>query len=136
MPGDHIWVSLQFPEEREAIVSFTKMLSSFSDLISKDVLREGKISSGGIELLSVSAYNEIERYFKNERLKSVLGGNCGLYAGDKLTTSLYEYGVITNSNIEGTYSFLSHGSVKSPFFTRFGAMYGETQRIPCSFNIS
>lgn len=99
-------LSLQFPEEREAIVSFTKMLSSFSDLISKDVLREGKISSGGIELLSVSAYNEIEKYFKNERLKSVLGGNCGLYAGDKLTTSLYEYGVITNSNIEGAYSFV------------------------------
>ena len=35
----------------------------------------------------------------------VLAGNCGLFAGDKLTTSLYEYGMITHSNIEGAYAF-------------------------------
>ena len=98
-------LSEQFPEEREAIKSFTGLLKSFSNLISKDALKEGKISRGGIELLSVSAYSEIEKYFKDERLKSVIAGNCALFAGDKLTTSLYEYGMITNSNIEGAYAF-------------------------------
>lgn len=98
-------LSAQFPHEREAIKSFTQVLKSFSNLISKDALKEGKISRGGIELLSVSAYNELEKYFKNERLKAVMAGNSALYAGDKLTTSLYEYGMITNSNIEGAYAF-------------------------------
>lgn len=99
-------LSLRFPEEKNAIKSFTEFLKSFSSLISKEVLKDGKISRGGIELLSVSAYNEIEKNFKDKKLKSVLAGNSGLYAGDKLTTSLYEYGIITNSNIEGAYSFV------------------------------
>jgi phytoene dehydrogenase-like protein len=34
-----------------------------------------------------------------------LAGNCGLFAGNRLTTSLYEYGMITHSNIEGAYAF-------------------------------
>ena len=98
-------LSEQFPHEREAIKTFTSELKSFSNLISKEALKEGKISRGGIELLSVSAYGELEKHFKDERLKAVLAGNCGLYAGDRLTTSLYEYGMITNSNIEGAYAF-------------------------------
>ena len=98
-------LSAQFPEERESLKSLTELFKSFSNLISRDVLKEGKISKGGLEFMSLSAYNEIEKRFKNEKLKKVLAGNSGLYAGNKLTTSLYEYGMITNSNIEGAYAF-------------------------------
>ena len=36
----------------------------------------------------------------NEKLRNVFAGNTCLYAGNKITTSLYEYGMITHSNIE------------------------------------
>ena len=98
-------LSLHFPEERENIVSFTKKLQSVGNLISPSILKEGKISNGGLEYMSVSASDEINRHIKNEKLKSVLAGNCGLFAGNRLTTSLYEYGMITHSNIEGAYAF-------------------------------
>lgn len=98
-------LSLHFPEERENIVSFTKKMQHVGNLISPSILKEGKISNGGLEYMSVSASDEINRHIKNEKLKSVLAGNCGLFAGNRLTTSLYEYGMITHSNIEGAYAF-------------------------------
>ncbi len=98
-------LAIHFPEERENIVSFTKKLQSVGNLISPSILKEGKISNGGLEYMSVSASDEINRHIKNEKLKSVLAGNCGLFAGNRLTTSFYEYGMITHSNIEGAYAF-------------------------------
>ena len=98
-------LSSRFPEERKAIESFTEVFKSFRNFISKDVLLEGKISNGGIDYMSMSAYSELDKHFKSERLKSVMAGNTGLYAGNRATTSLYEYGMITNSNIEGSYAF-------------------------------
>lgn len=94
-----------FPEERAGLRSFTKVLQNIGKLIAPSVLNEGVIYKGGIEYLSTSAYNEIAEHIKNEKLRQVLAGNTGLYAGDKLSTSLYEYAMITHSNIEGAYAF-------------------------------
>lgn len=95
----------QFPNEKENLKSFAKVLQQVGDLISIDILKNGKISNGGLEFLSVSAYKEIESHIKDIRLQRALAGNCGLFAGNRLTTSLYEYGMITHSNIEGAYAF-------------------------------
>ena len=95
----------QFPEEKDNIKAFCKTLQDVGSMISPSILKEGKISNGGLEYMSVSAYDEINKHIKDERLKRVLAGNCGLFAGDRLTTSLYEYGMITHSNIEGAYAF-------------------------------
>lgn len=99
-------LSQDFPDEYVNIKSLSKEINHVGNLISPTILKEGKISNGGIEYMSISAYNEIEKHIKSEKLKNVLAGNSGLFAGNKLTTSLYEYGMITHSNIEGAYAFI------------------------------
>ena len=94
-----------FPKERDGLRSFAKKLQDIGRLISPSILREGKISNGGFDYMSISAHKEIEKHLKDEKLRRALAGNCGLYAGNCLSTSLYEYGMITHSNIEGTYAF-------------------------------
>ena len=99
-------LSLSFPNEYENIKSLSRTINYVGSLISPKILREGKISNSGIKYMSISAYNEIEKHIRNEKLRNVLAGNSRLFAGDKLTTSLYEYGMITHSNIEGAYAFI------------------------------
>ena len=94
-----------FPHEKDGLCSFARTLQYVGRLITPEILREGKISNGGIGYMSISAYKEIEKHIKDEKLRRVLAGNCGLYAGNSLSTSLYEYGMITHSNIEGAYAF-------------------------------
>lgn len=94
-----------FPHERDRLVSFAGELQKVGRLIDPEILREGKISNGGVGYMSISACGEIEKHVKDEKLRRVLAGNCGLFAGNRLTTSLYEYGMITHSNIEGAYAF-------------------------------
>lgn len=98
-------LSAHFPKEKENIKSFANTIQHVGKLISPSILKEGRISNGGMGYISISAYNEICKLIEDDKLRSVLAGNCGLYAGDKQTTSLYEYGMITHSNIEGAYAF-------------------------------
>lgn len=102
-------LSSKYPDERDNLQLFTKVLQNIGSLISPEILRKGRISNGGLEYMSISAYDTINKYIEDDNLKRILAGNCGLYAGNRLTTSLYEYGMITHSNIEGAYAF-SDGS--------------------------
>ena len=95
-----------FPDERKGLKEFCNVIQNVGELISPKILRSGKVSNGGMEYLSVSAYDEIAKYIKNETLQRALAGNSGLFAGNRLTTSFYEYGMITHSNIEGAYAFV------------------------------
>lgn len=94
-----------FPEERNNLKNLCATIRDVGKLISPSILKRGKLSNGGIEYMSMCAYEEIKKHIKNERLVQVLAGNSSLYAGDKFTTSMYEYGMITHSNIEGAYAF-------------------------------
>ncbi len=99
-------LSEQFPQESKGIESLCASIKDVGKLITPEILREGKISDGGVGYMSISAYNEIEKHIRDEKLRNVMAGNTGLYAGNRLTTSLYEYGMITHSNIEGAYAFM------------------------------
>ena len=99
-------LSKDFPEERNNIKALCKKINNIGNLVSPNILREGRISNGGFEYMSMSAYDVINSHVGNEKLRHVLAGNAGLFAGDKLTTSMYEYGMITNSNIDGAYAFV------------------------------
>lgn len=98
-------LATNFPSEREGLNSLARELQHVGGLITPKILREGKISNRGMAYMSISAYNEIGKHIKDEKLRRVLAGNCSLYAGNRLSTSLYEYGMITHSNIEGAYAF-------------------------------
>ena len=99
-------LSATFPQERNGIKSLCKVLQDVGGLISPSILREGRISNGGLEYMSMSAYDEIGKHIKNERLREIFAGNTGLYAGNRHTTSMYQYGMITHSNISGAYAFV------------------------------
>ncbi|MDO4756597.1 MAG: FAD-dependent oxidoreductase [Parabacteroides sp.] len=95
-----------FPKERMGLEAFCQRIQYAGGLIAPSVLKTGKISEGALGYLSVPVYKEIECFIKNPKLRNILAGNCGLYAGSKVNTSLYEYGMITHSNIEGAYTFV------------------------------
>lgn len=99
-------LSKDFPEEHDNIKALSKEINNIGNLVSPNILREGRISNGGFEYMSISAYDVINNHVRNEKLRRVLAGNAGLFAGDRLTTSMYEYGMITNSNIDGAYAFV------------------------------
>lgn len=99
-------LSSHFPDERRGLVGLCESLQRIGQLIDPEILRSGRISNGGLEYLSCAAYGEIERAVGDEKLRRVLAGNCGLFAGNRLTTSMYEYGMITHSNIQGAYAFV------------------------------
>ena len=98
-------LSARFPRERDNIRRFADVVRRVGGLISPSILKEGRLSDYGMGYMAVSAYKEIEKAVEDRKLREVFAGNCSLYAGDKLTTSLYEYGMITHSNIEGAYAF-------------------------------
>ena len=97
----------RFPEERLGISGLCRSMREIGALISPEVLRSGRISKGGFDAMSLSAYGEISSHVKNPTLRSVLAGNCSLFAGNMETSSFYEYGMITHSNIEGAYCFVN-----------------------------
>ncbi len=95
----------EFPDDYKGLQQVCNSISNIGNLVAPSVLQHGKISNGGLEYMSMSAYEEICTHIKNPRLQNVMAGSCSLFAGDKETTSLYEYGMITHSNIEGAWCF-------------------------------
>ena len=55
----------QFPEEIAGLKRFCQTLQDIGGLISPDILRKGRISNGGFDYMSMSAYEEIGRYIGN-----------------------------------------------------------------------
>lgn len=95
-----------FPNERANIEAISRRIKAVGNLISPSILKEGRISDSGMEYMCMSAYKEIANHIKDEKLRNVLAGNCGLFAGNRWKTSMYEYGMITYSNIESAYAFV------------------------------
>ena len=97
-----------FPEDREGLRRYCSVLRHIGSLISTDVLRQGRISDREecLRYMSTSASAMIDDCVKHPSLRKVLAGTNGLYAGNRLTTSLYEFGMINNSNMEGCCSFV------------------------------
>ncbi len=95
-----------FPHEREGLKAFCRQMKQVGDLIDPEVLRSGRLSAGGIEFMSLSVAEELERLISDERLRQVLAGSVPLYAGQRNRSSFYEHAMINHSNIEGAYSFV------------------------------
>ncbi len=98
-------LATEFPDEYIGLKRLSESIKRIGGFITPNVLKSGNISNGGIEYVAVSANDEICRHIKNPILRNVVAGNCTLFAGEKKVSSLYEYGMITNSNIEGAHCF-------------------------------
>lgn len=96
-----------FPAERDGLRRYCAILQDIGRLISPEMLRQGRISDfeACMKYMSLPAAATIDECVKDPALRSVLAATNGLYAGSRATTSLYEHGIINNSNIEGACSF-------------------------------
>ena len=101
-------LSADFPEERTAITEYISLIKRIGGFITPEVLRSGNLSNGGEEYMGISAYDTINRLFKSDLLKNIIAGNIPLYGYDIHKSSIYEHGMIHNSNIEGTYRFVGN----------------------------
>ena len=99
-------LSTYFPNEQAGLKRLCDKICEVGSVISPEILREGRFSRNGYDYASRSAYEEICKYIHNDRLRAVVAGNRFLYSGDRSTVSLYEFGMITHSNIEGAHAFI------------------------------
>lgn len=96
----------QFPNERKGLKEYCDLLKRVGDMIAPDILRQGRISAGGIEYMGMPIYDEIETLIQDRRLKNVLAGSLSQYAGHPQKSSIYEHAMVNHSNIEGSYGFI------------------------------
>ena len=101
-------LSADFPDEQEGLKQYCRILQDISRLISPQMLKQGKIADFNecMKYMSLSAAETIGSCVKDPVLRNVLAGTNALYAGHRNTTSLYEHGIITGSNIEGCSCFV------------------------------
>lgn len=94
-----------FPHERKGLREYCTLLKKVGSFISPEILREGRISAGGIEYMGMSIYDEMRKMIGDERLINVLSGSISQYNARKDKASVYEHSMINHSNIEGSYAF-------------------------------
>lgn len=95
-----------FPHERKGLAEYCELMKKVGGVIAPEIMREGKISAGGIEYMGMSIYDEMERMIGDRRLKNVLAGSISQYAGHPEKSSIYEHAMVNHSNIEGAYGFI------------------------------
>ena len=50
-----------FPHERKGLAEYCELMKKVGGVIAPEIMREGKISAGGIEYMGMSIYDEMER---------------------------------------------------------------------------
>lgn len=96
----------RFPSEREGLRVYLDTIRAIGSHISVHNLKQGFISSGGMESLGVSAAHFIDDCVKDPLLRNVLAGTVSLYGGVRDVSPLYHHAMINHSNIEGAYRFV------------------------------
>ena len=103
-----------FPEEEEAIDKYIAKIQEVCQSFPLYNLRydvaEDLLAGDKNELLFQNLAQYLDSITDNERLKHVLAGNSGLYAGVKSKTPIYVHALITDSFIKGAYRLKDGGS--------------------------
>jgi phytoene dehydrogenase-like protein len=99
-------LSNDFPEQRANLTKYVNFLEKIGKLVSVELLKEGKLSEGALDLMSISAYETIKEMIGDEDLQQIIAGTSLLYGGDKERTTFYHHAMVTNSYLEGSYRFV------------------------------
>lgn len=99
-------LSREFPKEREAIRRYADALDRVGSSISRDELRQGKLSSGTLDNFSLSAWEQICSFTSDPVLRQVLSGSVLLYGGNRSVSTFYHHAIITNSYLQGAWRFV------------------------------
>lgn len=100
-----------FPEEKEAIQAYIKKIKSFWDdnkLLNLEEIFPEDLAKTDQYLEKIQDF--LDSITENNRLKAVLCGNNGLYAGDPNRTPLYIHSVINNFFIRSAWRLVGGGS--------------------------
>lgn len=109
----------EFPEERENLKKFIQQIKEIglrypfyhlTDKTYTDTLN--------FDFLDVSITQYLDKLFKNNTLKSIIGGNNLLYAGNEENSTLYEHALITNSYVESAYRFIGGAGQIAKYLVR------------------
>lgn len=98
-------LSAQFPHMKNEIELYTDNLKENGINSLKSTLHGGGISASAMKMLSVSAFEEIERTIPDRRLQQILTGHSLIYSGERSMTPYYLHAITTNSYLEGAYRF-------------------------------
>ncbi|MDT0294371.1 NAD(P)/FAD-dependent oxidoreductase [Mesonia ostreae] len=102
-------LSIYFPEEKEALIAYTKKLQEVCENFPMYKLKVGKPYANTPELLSVNAKEYIESITKNKKLQAVLAGTNFLYAGSE-NSPLYVHALSVNSYMQSAWRCIRGGS--------------------------
>lgn len=95
-----------FPDERENLQHYIKIISDIADAVTVEGFRKGKISTSNLDIFSLSAWKTIAGITQNERLRHLLSNPAMLYGGDKAVSTFYIHAMTTTSYLHGSYRFL------------------------------
>lgn len=98
-------LAAEFPAQRRQLDDYAASLREVGNVIGIGKLREGIISSDGLQFLSAAASAEIERLIGDPLLRKVVAGTSFLYDGVRGRTPFYHHAMINHSFIQGAYRF-------------------------------
>jgi phytoene dehydrogenase-like protein len=95
-----------FPNERENLKRYMKIISNIASTVTVEGFRKGKISTSNLDIFSLPAWETIAETTQNERLRHVLSNPAMLYGGDKAASAFYIHAMTTSSYLHGSYRFI------------------------------
>ncbi len=95
-----------FPDERENLQRYMKVISDIASAVTVEGFRKGRISTSNLDIFSLSAWKTIAGITQNERLRHVLSNPAMLYGGDKGVSTFYIHAMTTSSYLHGSYRFV------------------------------
>ncbi len=99
-------LSKHFPTQKAGIEKYCNTIRSISESISVEVHKSGKLTTGNIDFLSVSAVEFIKECVSDPLLQNVLAGTNVLCGSTAQSANLYHHAMINHSNIEGAFRFV------------------------------
>lgn len=119
-------LSRQFPNEREALKRYVKLIKEICDYFPLYQLRADEAPIIGTKYLDINAKDFIAGITSNTKLQNVLAGSNPLYAGDGSKTPLYVHALVVNTYIESSYKCVDGGAQIEKLLTKnIKAMGGE-----------